>query len=151
MDTREIECKLELEISEDLDGLRGLELGSEEYKVAVEGLAKLMDRAIDLKKVDVDMTKDDSKNNIELESIELKKAELKVKEEQFKAEMELKQKQFDNDKTDQTIRNILTGAGILLPLAVTIWGTIKSLKFEEDGTVTTIMGRGFIGKLLPKK
>ena len=29
--------------------------------------------------------------------------------------------------------------------------TLTSLKFEEEGTVTTIVGRGFVNKLLPKK
>ena len=150
MDTRAIETKLELEISEDLDGLSDLELGSEEYKVAVEGLAKLMDRAIDLKKIDADMSKESERIDAELDELEVKKKELDIKEEQFKLEMELKEKQLESDKKDQLIRNGIAIAGIVLPIAVTIWGTLKSLKFEETGTVTTIMGRGFIGKLLPK-
>ena len=56
-----------------------------------------------------------------------------------------------DEKKDRLIKNILGGAGIILPLLVTIWGTKVSLKFEEEGTFTTIMGRGFINKLLPKK
>ena len=57
---------------------------------------------------------------------------------------------MEEEKKDRLIKNILTGAGIIIPLGVTVWGTLKTLKFEEEGTVTTLMGRGFINKLFPK-
>ena len=57
----------------------------------------------------------------------------------------------DEEKKDRLIRNIINVAGIIIPSAITIWGTLKTLEFEKEGTVTTMMGRGFIGKLLPKK
>ena len=76
-----------------------------------------------------------------------KKIELdKVENEQF-----IKQQQLEDEKKDRLIKNIISAAGVILPIAVTIWGTKVSLKFEEEGTFTTIMGRGFINKLLPKK
>ena len=73
--------------------------------------------------------------------------------EMYKAESEqlIKQQQLEDEKKDRLVKNIMTAAGIALPLLVTIWGTKVSLKFEEEGTFTTIMGRGFINKLLPKK
>jgi hypothetical protein len=64
---------------------------------------------------------------------------------------ELKQQQMEEDRKDRKIKNLLTAAGIVIPTGVTIWGTFKSFKFEQEGTITTIMGRGFINKLLPKK
>ena len=57
----------------------------------------------------------------------------------------------EDEKRDRRIKNGITIAGIVIPSVITIWGTIKSLNFEKEGTVTTIMGRGFINKLLPKK
>lgn len=57
----------------------------------------------------------------------------------------------EDEKKDRWIRNILNGLGIAAPLGVTIWGTLKSLKFEETGTVTTQAGRGFIGRLFRGK
>ena len=57
----------------------------------------------------------------------------------------------EDEKRDRRIKNGITIAGIVIPSIITIWGTIKSLNFEKEGTVTTIMGRGFINKLLPKK
>lgn len=66
-------------------------------------------------------------------------------------EIEKYQLQMREDQKDRLIKNILTGAGIVIPSLITIWGTVKSIKFEETGTITTIIGRGFINKLLPKK
>ena len=86
-------------------------------------------------------------------SIEMEKAEFDCKDRTIIRENEqlLKEQQMEEEKKDRLIKNIIGAAAIVLPLAVTIWGTKVSLKFEEEGTFTTIMGRGFINKLLPKK
>jgi hypothetical protein len=68
-----------------------------------------------------------------------------------KNDEEFKRKQFEEEQLDRWIRNGIAVAGIVIPTLVTIWGTKKSFEFEKDGTITTIMGRGFINKLLPKK
>ena len=118
------------EIEEEFEKLRNIERGSEQYKVTVDGLTKLMDRAIEIEKFDSDC-EDKAKTR---KSEQLEKAQ-----------------QLADEKKDRLIKNIISGAGVVLPLLVTIWGTKVSLKFEEEGTFTTIMGRGFINKLLPKK
>lgn len=69
----------------------------------------------------------------------------------FNAEVEEKRKQMKEEKIDRIVKNVMTGASILLPIVVTIWGTKATFEFEKEGTVTTIMGRGFINKLLPGK
>lgn len=75
----------------------------------------------------------------------------KIEIEKVKNEQLFREQQQKDEKKDRLIKNIIGAAGVVLPLAVTIWGTKVSLKFEEEGTFTTIMGRGFINKLLPKK
>lgn len=75
----------------------------------------------------------------------------KIEMEKVKNEQLFREKQLKEDKKDRLIKNIIGGASVVLPLIVTIWGTKVSLKFEEEGTFTTIMGKGFINKLLPKK
>ena len=60
-------------------------------------------------------------------------------------------KQIEEDRKDRFIKNCLSVAGIVVPVAVTIWGTLKTFEFEKEGTITTTMGRGFINKLLLKK
>lgn len=125
-----VETWLDEEIEAEFKKLSAMKPGSEEYKITVEGLAKLIDRKIEINKVENDCEE---------------KAALR------EMEQLAKQQQMDDDKKDRLIKNILSAAGIVLPLIVTIWGTKVSLKFEEEGTFTTIMGRGFINKLLPKK
>ena len=118
------------EIETEFDKLRTMKPGSDEHRATVDSLAKLMDRAIEMKKVDIDC-----------------KDKAAIRENEQIAKMQ----QMDDDKKDRLIKNLLNAAGIILPILVTIWGTKVSLKFEEEGTFTTIMGRGFINKLLPKK
>ena len=129
------------EIETEFEKLREKEPGSDEHKAIVDELVKLMDRAIDMEKV----------NNDCREKTETRESELNMKHQQFESEQAMKQQQLDDEKKDRLVKNIITAAGIALPLIVTIWGTKVSLKFEEEGTFTTIMGRGFINKLLPKK
>ena len=121
-----IQTLLNEEIKNEFEDLKKMELGSETYKTTVDGLTKLVDRAIELEKIDVEQNEAYENRQVELSKVE-------------------------DDRKDRWVRNILTGAGIVIPMAVTVWGTIKSINFEKEGTITTIMGRGFIQKLLPKK
>lgn len=118
------------EIKKELGELSKAELGSDEYKTTIDGLTRLADRVI------------------EMEKIETEQAERAIDRE---IDYELKQQQMEDDRKDRKIKNWLTAAGIAIPTGVTVWGTVKSFKFEKEGTITTIMGRGFINKLLPKK
>ena len=125
-----IKTLLEEEIKDEFEELGKTEIGTEAYKTTVDGLTKLVDRAIELNKSEVE------------------RADRKAAQE---SELELKVQQLEEEKKDRKVKNWLTAAGIIIPTGVTIWGTIKSIKFEQEGTITTIMGRGFINKLLPKK
>ena len=114
------------EIEDKLQALNEIEVGTDEYKSSVYEVTKLLDRAIEIEKHE---------------------AEMKERE----AERIAKNIQMAEEQKDRVVKNYISAGGIVLPLLVTIWGTLKSFKFEKDGTVTTIMGRGFINKLLPKK
>ena len=118
------------EIENEFKLLGKMQPGTEEYKTTVDGLVKLVDRAIEIEKV----------NN---ESRE------KVESQEFDEQFRLTQAGYDNK--DRLIKNYIAVAGIIIPSLITIWGTVKSIEFEKEGTITTIMGRGFINKLLPKK
>lgn len=124
------EKKLYDEINAEFEDLSKMALGTEEYKVTVDGLTKLMDRAIDMKKFDTEYA----------ERIENQKMD-----------NSMKQKQMDEERKDRLIKNGISIAGIVIPSLITIWGTVKSMEFEKEGTITTIIGRGFINKLIPKK
>ena len=118
------------EIQDELNDLSDLDLGSEEYKITVDGLTKLIDRAIEMEKFETE-NEDKIKN--------------REKDDDFKL------KQMEEERTDRWVRNGIAIAGIIIPSIITVWGTVKSLNFEKEGTITTIVGRGFINKLLPKK
>lgn len=125
-----LEKKLHDEIGREIAILEGMEEGTESYKAWVDGVTKLTDRAI---------------------AIDRFNAEVEEKVATQKFENELKLKQMKEERIDRIVKNVMTGVSILLPIAVTVWGTKASFEFEKEGTVTTIMGRGFINKLLPGK
>lgn len=125
-----LEKKLHDEIGREITILEGMEEGTESYKDWVDGITKLTDRAI---------------------AIDRFNAEVEEKAATQKFENELKLKQMKEERIDRIVKNCLTGVGIILPIFVTVWGTKASFEFEKTGTVTTIMGRGFINKLLHNK
>ena len=125
-----IKTLLEVEIEDQFDKLSEMEKGSDEYKATVDSAIKLTDRMIELEK-------------LEDERLD--------KEQSRKFDSELKLSEVKEDRKDRIIKNCISIAGIVLPIIVTVWGTKTSLKFEEEGTITTSIGRGFINKLLPKK
>lgn len=81
------------------------------------------------------------------------KESYRVAENAISVQLEKEQKELElkNEKRDRIVRNTLTGAGLAITTGLSVWGTLKSLKFEETGSVTTLIGRGWLGKLLPKK
>ena len=125
-----IETLLHEEIQDGFDALSRMERGTETHKTTVDEVAKLFDKAIEIEKLEM---------------------EAKEREKAREIEASLKRAQMEEDRKDRRVKNGIAIVGIVLPLAVTIWGTFKTFRFEETGTVTTMMGRGFINKLIPKK
>ena len=125
-----IDTLLHEEIQNEFGELKRLAVGTEEYKITVDGITKLMDRAIEIDKLENDH---------------------KEKVANRESEMDLKIQQMEDEKKDRRIKNFIAVFGIGVPTLLTIWGTKKSIQFEKEGTFTTIMGRGFINRLLPKK
>lgn len=122
---KELEELLEKSIEEGLNDLNEVELGSEEHRVANDAVCKLIDKAIELDKLDAEKAEKESN-------------------------LEIKFDQLEQEKKDSKIRNGLTAAGIAVPSLITIWGVVKTFKFEEAGTITSSVGRNFISKLLRK-
>lgn len=121
---------LSIEIEKGFNALDKMEIGSDTHKNAVNELSMLVDREIELIKVEKEF---DDKEAIR------------------KNETELRLKQMDDDRKDRLIRNCLTGVSIVSGIGVTVWGALKSWKFEETGTITSTAGRKFIGNLFNRK
>lgn len=126
----EIEQLLHDEIVDELGGLNTLELGSDKYRVTTEGIVKLMDRAIEMDKLNKELDERQANRNEDLG---------------------LKYRQIDAEIRDRKIKNAITVVISGVGTIVTIWGTLKTLKFEEVGTVTTIAGRNFINNIFKRK
>lgn len=116
----------EEEIKSELEVLANTQVGTEEYEKTVNGLTKLTQTMIDLKKVDTDQAK------IEIEH-------RKIDVEEAKVEMEKKDKKHKNAIAIGTT-GLTIGAGI--------WAAIYSWKKEEVGTMTFTAGRKAIDFLL---
>lgn len=125
-----INALLEVEIEDKLNKLNEMEPGTDTYKAAVDSITKLLDRAIEMDKFDSERE----------ERLENRKHDEQVR---VKAE--------ENEDKKYKIDKIIAVGAIIIPAILTVWGTKASFKFEKEGTITTIMGRGFINKLLPKK
>ena len=126
----DVESLLHEELNREFEQLKGMEVGNEKYSKTVEGLTRLADRAIEIDKMKVE-------HNEKLEAQRM--------DNYFRTQ------QMEDENKDRLIKNILSAVSIIGGFAITVWGTKTSIKFEETGTITTIMGRGFINKLLPKK
>lgn len=127
----EIQGLFNEEITRRLEELRDMQVGSDEYKAAVDNLTKLTDRAIEMEKVHQD-------------------ANEKVADRLMRNGQEFDRRQ--DEKKDRIVQYCLRGVEVAIPVALTIWGTVTTLKYDKEGVLpTTLMGRGFINKLIPKK
>lgn len=125
------------EIKRELGRLEDLEVGTDEYKTTVDGLTKLIDRATALQKMEFEKEEAIGERRRKInESLDAKV---------------LRNQELADQRKDRMFTHGIAIAGIVIPAIITVWGTLVSLKFEEEGTVTTSIGKGFINRLLPKK
>ena len=121
-----IETMLHDGIEDGFNELKKIQVGTEEYKTTVDGLTKLLDRAIEIDKIDSETQTNADNREIE-NNIELKKIEY--------------------DRKDRIIKNCLTAASIVCTAGITVWGSLKSWKFEETGVVTSGPEREFMRRI----
>lgn len=176
----EIETLLKEEIVDEFSRLSKMEVGTDEYKTAVDGLTKLMDRAIEINKFNEDckVKEETRKFDAEMkqkqldEQIKNREADIDMRQKQLdeqvksrqadtdmkfkqlleqinsrETDLRLREKQLEIEKRDQHIKNLISIGVSVAGYLLTYWGTNKTLKFEETGTVTTNAGRGFLNKL----
>ena len=122
-----IKTLLRDEIKEEIEELNKMEVGSEEYKVTVDGLVKLVDRFNEIEKSE----------NERLDRVESREME-----------HELKLQQMKEEKKDHFIKNLLTGISITSGVSVAVWGTLVSMKFEKEDSFTSLLGRGWVNKTI---
>lgn len=127
---KDVKALLKKELQDEIVTLEDMDMGSNEQKIAIDGVAKLAEKFIEMEK---------------LENDKLEKAENR------EIDIEMKLKQMAEDRKERIVKNAVTVGTTVVGAALTVWGTLKTLKFEETGTVTTSAGREFIKKLFSKK
>lgn len=115
------------EIVTELGVLKKSKPGDETHKATIDSLTRLMDRAIELKKFEAD-------------------AEEKATNRETETELKLKQMQDENK--DRFVKNVISIARDVAMVGVAIWGTVASMNFEKEGTITTSAGRKHLNKVL---
>lgn len=125
-----VERLLETEWENEIQELGRMQLGSDEYKNTIDGVTKLTDKVIELKKIEIEREKEEKNREFE---------------ENFKL------RQMKDEKKDRFVKNCFTGvtivSSVVVPLVMCIWST----NFEREGTFTTEAGRGSIRELLSFK
>ena len=118
------------EITDEIKTLKKLEVGTEQYKIAVDGVTKLIN-------VDTELDKTES--------------EIKLRREAQEIENELKIARLRSERRTEIAKNVISAVSIILTAGVTVWGTMTVLKYDENGIApTTGIGRLFINRLIPK-
>ena len=156
-----INKKIDEEIASEIDNLSYLEKGTEQYKIAVDGIIKLTYKSIELQKLEANVKKDKRDYEIRMKELELNSEKnkndfdirmegLQLDDKKLKVEQDKNEVDNINKAKSQKIQTAISIVTIAVPALLTIWGTCKSLKFEETGTITTPIGKGFINRLFPK-
>lgn len=121
-------------LMEEIEQLRSdltkMDVGSKEYIAAGNRLDSLMNKVIEMDKFN---------------------SEQEMRAQELNMDAELKREQMNDEKKSRWVSLGLQALGIGLPLLVTIWGTNKTIKFEQEGTVTTFAGKNFFNNLFRKK
>ena len=73
-----------------------------------------------------------------------------LKLEQLRNDREIKNMQFEIDKKNEFIRNLITIGTFSINFIGCVYLTIKSFDFDKESTMTSTMGRGILSNFMPK-
>lgn len=115
------------EFNNQLEEVSKMEVGTEKYKITMDGVTKLADRIIEIEKCEAesDIAEETRINN------ELSKAE-----------------ELRIDKRDKIIRNVIEGVKVVGGFGLTAWAFVAAMNFEKEGVLTTEGGKAALRSLL---
>lgn len=125
-----IATALDEEITARLLEMSTMDAKSDEYRKVNDNVCKLIEERLGMERLDI---------------------ESQEKVDTREAEKELRLKQMEEDRKDRRWKNGIAIAGMVTSAGLAVWGTIVCLDFEKDGTFSTIIGKAWSGRLLPKK
>lgn len=115
-----IKTTLTEEFNDQMKDLHKMEVGTEQYSTAVNGVTKLADKIIDLEKIEIER-------------------EERIKDRD--TEIELKSQQMEIDKRDKRNQNLVNVVKIAVPTVTGFVLGIISMKWEKLETITSTAGR----------
>lgn len=118
------------EVESQLEEVHKIGLGTDESKIAIDGVAKLADRSIELEKLRIQEEDLAEKRNMDYE---LRSEQ--IKKEHLRGMIDIGTK-------------VLIGLG---GLALSVWGTIYTTNFEREDNYTTSASRSWISGLFKPK
>lgn len=121
---------LDEELESQFEEVHKISLGTDESKIAIDGVTKLADRSIELEKLRIQEEDLAEKRNMDYE---LRSEQ--IKKEHFRGMIDIGTK-------------VLIGLG---GLALSVWGTIYTTNFEREDNYTTSASRSWIGSLFKPK
>lgn len=107
------------ELHDELNELSKTTVGTDEYKIAIDGVTKLADRIIEIEKIE---------------------AENRIKVEAQEAETEIKSQQLKDDRRDRRIKNGIAIGTFVGSIAVYGLTYLSSMKYEDKGVIPTTEG-----------
>lgn len=126
------------EISSGISAIQNVEINTDEYGKAVDNIAVLTEKTIKLKELEMEKSRHDE--------------ELRIERMRAEAEIDKQQAETKSRKWDKWIDRGIKILEIGVPVVTVIWGTHYTFKYESEGYMpTTLLGKGFVNKLLPKK
>lgn len=115
------------EIAREFEKLKEKEVGSEEHLKISDNISKLTDRLVEMDKV----------SRESYDKIESRMMDNALRTSQM--------------KNERIIHWVKIGGEVVIvtmSLAGAIWGTVVSINFEKEGTMTTQAGRGWLSRIL---
>lgn len=122
--------RLTEEVEHQIEDISKMELGTNEYKVAMESVANWSGKINDLQK-----TENEYRENLFNQELEIKKQELEIEK-------------HKSEKIDRWVKNLLTGIGIGAPIAGAIWANKYNWPKEETDVMLKSGGKKAMDFLL---
>lgn len=128
-----------------------LEPGTEQHKVAGDTGCKMLDKVIEMQKIELDYKERKEARESELQfKREQMENEKQLRREQIKSEALIKQQQLRDEKRHRYVQTGVTVGTTLASIWSLAWAVRTSLDFEKTGTITTAMGRSLLNRFIPK-
>lgn len=115
------------EFTNQLGEVGKMEVGTEKYKIAMDGVTKLADRIIEIEKCEAE---NDIADETRISNELSKSEELRI------------------DKRDRIIRNTIEAVKVIGGFGLTAWAFVAAMNFEKEGVLTTEGGKSALRSLL---